>query len=111
MKLAIKEKAIENHILSYLKIKGFLAFKIESQGTFDVKLGRYRLKHSIHRKLGISDIFFAKEGQWGLIEVKSATGRLSDHQKLFMKEVLEQGGTVFVARSIEDVEKHLTGAA
>ena len=41
------------------------------------------------------------------IEVKTATGRLSEPQKLFLDNINERGGLAFVARSIEDVEKAL----
>jgi hypothetical protein len=104
---AVKEKAIENSILSFLKLHGIFCFKVESQGTYDAKLGRYRMKHSIHRMLGVADIIAIIDGQFIAIEVKSASGRLSEHQKRFMFEVMRHGGRAIVARSVEDVATQL----
>jgi hypothetical protein len=41
------------------------------------------------------------------VEVKSATGRVSPHQQLFLDSINERGGMAFVARSIEDVDAAL----
>ena len=106
----MKEKAIENQILSWLAMHRILAFKHESQGTFDARIGVYRRKNSVHRKLGVADILGCIGGRFLAIEVKSQTGRLSDHQKQFLLEVLAHGGIAFMARSIEDVEENLTKA-
>lgn len=106
-----KEKAIENQILSWLKIKKIFAFKVESVGVFDQKLGRYRMKHSVHKRNGISDIIGIFENRFLAIEVKALKGRLSDHQREFLEEVNENGGIGFVARSIEDVEQELNKRA
>ncbi len=101
----INEKAIENNILSYLKIKGIFAYKQENQGTYDQKLGRWRRKSS-HRMIGIPDIKIPG-GRSCYIEVKSPTGRVSPAQKIFMDKVNELGGLAFVARSLNDVEEKL----
>lgn len=38
------------------------------------------------------------------IEVKTRTGRLAPHQKVFLDEITSRGGVSMVARSLEDVE-------
>lgn len=102
----MKEKAIENMILSFLKIHGLFCWKIESQGTYDAKKGIYRRKNSIHRMLGVSDIVgLFPSGRLFAVEVKSATGRLSEHQRRFLDHINASGGVGIVARSIEDVKK------
>lgn len=104
----IKEKQIENSILSYLKTRGVFAFKVESTGLFDPTLGRFRRKNSVHRMVGVSDILgILPGGRFFAIEVKSKVGRLSEHQKKFLASVNEVGGIGFVARSIDDVEARL----
>lgn len=107
-KPVVKEKTIENSILSFLKRHGIFVFKVESQGTYDAKLGRYRMKHSMHRMLGVADIIGILDGGTFLaIEVKSEVGRLSDHQKQFLRTIQENGGVAIVARSIDDVAEKL----
>lgn len=106
----MKEKAIENNILSFLKLKGLFCWKVESQGTYDAAKGIYRRKNSVHRLLGVSDIIgLLPNGRLFACEVKSEKGRLSEHQKLFLENIKANGGVGFVARSIEDVEKALGG--
>lgn len=109
-KPTIREKVIENSILSWLAINRIFAFKVESIGVYDQRLGIYRLKHSIHRKLGISDILGIYKGKPLAIEVKSAQGRLSPHQKDFLEDWKKEGGIAIVAKCIEDVEKALISA-
>jgi penicillin-binding protein-related factor A (putative recombinase) len=105
----VKEKAIENEILSFLKRKGIFCFKVESQGTYDARLGIYRRKNSVHRLLGVADICgLLPSGRFFACEVKSATGRLSEHQVEFLKNVNDNNGIGFMARSIEDVAHHLS---
>jgi VRR-NUC domain len=37
------------------------------------------------------------------IEVKTATGRLSEHQEQFRDDIAKQGGKYIVVRSLDDV--------
>ena len=46
-------------------------------------------------------------GAWLAIEVKSATGKVSDHQERFLDMVNAAGGVGFVARSVDDLKQHL----
>ena len=110
-RLVVKEKTIENSILSWLAMNGVYAFKHESQGTYDTKLGTYRRKFSIHRKLGVADIIGIYKGKPLAIEVKSAIGRLNDNQKKFLQEWADEGGISIVARSVEDVIECLARVA
>lgn len=104
----VKEKAIENSILSFLKMKAIFCWKVESQGTYDAKKGIYRRKNSVHRMLGVADIIgILPCGRCFAIEVKSAVGRLSPHQKEFLEKIRLNNGIAFVARGIEDVCKAL----
>lgn len=105
--LNIPEKVIENSILSYLKREGVFVFKVESQGTYDQKKGIYRLKKSQHRMRGVADIVGIFKGIPLYIEVKSAKGRLSEHQKAFLDRVNQEGGIAFVARSVDEVRERL----
>jgi penicillin-binding protein-related factor A (putative recombinase) len=105
---SLKEKQIENSILSYLKLRGLFFYKQETVGIFDSKKGVYRRKNSIHRKVGVSDIIGVINGRAVFIEVKSAKGKLSPGQVQFLEEAKQNGAITIVARSIEDVE-HVLG--
>jgi hypothetical protein len=48
-----------------------------------------------------------KEGRFFGCEVKTEKGVLSDHQTKFIQAINESGGIGFVARSVDDVIKHL----
>lgn len=108
MRGELSEKQIENLILSYLASQRILAWKNETVGIWNEARGAYMKKHSIHRKVGISDILGIYKGKFLAIEVKSKSGRLSDYQRIFLREVTENGGISIVARSIEDVERGLS---
>jgi len=69
-------------------------------------LGIWHFKHwsgpMTHPK-GISDLIGIWEGKPLYIEVKTAKGRVSDHQAVFIDTVKQHGGIAFIARSVEDV--------
>lgn len=106
-RLDLTEKQIENTILSWLFIQGIFAHKVDNVGIFDQKIGRYRMKQSVHRKLGISDILCCYKGRFVAIEVKRKGGKLSEHQERYLKDVNASGGLGFVARSIEDCAREM----
>lgn len=57
---------------------------------------------------GLPDITgVLKDGRGFWIEVKTAKGRLSDHQERFIKNIHDAGGIAFVARSVDDVIDNL----
>lgn len=101
-RLTLSEKQIENQILSWLKFKGILGFKVKSTGTFDTKLGRFR-KPSPWYRVGVSDIICCHKGRFIGLEVKTHKGQLSEPQKLFMRDINAAGGAAIVVRSVEDV--------
>jgi penicillin-binding protein-related factor A (putative recombinase) len=100
------EKNIENQILIYLRTRGVLAWKTKTVGTYDVKLGRFRKSSPLYRK-GVSDIIGIYNGLPIAIEVKSAKGRLSPEQELFISDFVKHGGRALIARSLEHVIKFL----
>jgi hypothetical protein len=76
------------------------AFFIDGHGRKQFRsLGKYARR-------GMADILAAKRGLAFFIEVKSETGRLSPDQQEFARGVVLAGATYFVARSIDDVQKH-----
>ena len=84
------ESAIQRRILRELKKRDIFAFKVIAAN-----------------RNGIPDIIACYQGTFVGIEVKTDIGRVSEVQKLQMYRINCAGGTAFVARSWEDVEKML----
>jgi hypothetical protein len=100
------EGAVLSAILEYLEIRGVFAWrnntgavKVEAQhGARFVRFG----------KKGSSDILgVLDDGRFMAIEVKGPKGKATFEQRDFLAEIAKRGGVAFVARSIEDVDKHL----
>lgn len=105
--IAQSEKQIENQIISFLRILGVFCWKNQSVGIFDAKKKIYRKSNNQNHILGASDILGILHGKFLAIEVKSAKGRMTIHQKAFLQNIRSQGGIAFEARSLSDVARHL----
>lgn len=100
------EKALQNEIMGYLDFEKIFRFQINNSLTFDKNLGAYRKKNRWF-VYGVSDIIGIYKGKFFAVEVKTKTGRLSEHQKIFLNNVKTNGGIAIVARSIDDVKRGL----
>lgn len=88
------EKDIQNSIMRLLKKHGIYHWR---NNTGVTKIGNRIVSFG---KKGSSDIFCFRRGMFVAIEVKSATGKLTESQREFLKKVNEQEHCVgFVARS------------
>jgi len=58
---------------------------------------------------GMSDLTAIKDGKVLFIELKTATGRQSDAQLVFQKEIESRGGTYLLIRSVEQMIAYLKG--
>lgn len=99
------EQATKNLILKWIRFypsKGF-AWPNDSVGIWDQEKQCYRRKTSPFFIRGVSDIVGIWMGRPLFIEVKSSTGRLSEHQAQFLSRVRRYGGIAIVARSLQDV--------
>ena len=56
-----------------------------------------------YARRGWPDICLLKSGTFYAIEVKTETGRLSEHQKALGQEIEANGGKYIVARSVDDL--------
>ncbi len=88
--LRLTEADIQHQVRDYLRYKRWFCFPI-LQG-----LGAYR---------GISDLIAVKGGRVLFIEMKTATGRQSRHQKVFQADVEASGGEYILCRGVEDLKK------
>lgn len=105
----LSEKMIQDQILSFLKSKQIFAWQNKSTGTYDPTKKMFR-RPGLWFKKGTSDILGILPGGLLLaIEVKTKKGRPTPEQTLFIEDITQRGGIAFIARSIEDVEKHLRG--
>ena len=105
--LKLLEKDIERSILDYLNTVGCFAFKNPTVGVYDTKRKKFRRPNNPHMIKGVADIIgINPKGKVFFCEVKSAKGRLSPHQKAFIKRVTDMGVHAFVARSIGDVKEY-----
>lgn len=102
------EGRIKNLICSWLKIHGYFFWVNDSVGIYDPIKKTFRANKSPYRIKGVADILgILKGGRILAIEVKTPTGRLTLEQNTYLNLVNAAGGLAFVARGIEDCEKHL----
>jgi len=62
-----------------------------------------RIQQGLGCHKGIADLYAIRNGVQIWIEVKTAHGRLSEHQERFRDEIETHGGRYVVARGVEDV--------
>ncbi len=101
----IKEVHIETEILVWLASKKIFAWKVKTTGTYDPKIKCFRSTPWYYRK-GVPDIHgFIKKVPF-VVEVKSATGTLSEAQIEFAHDWANAcDGIYILARSLEDVQR------
>lgn len=93
------ERAIERQVITYLRLRGWLAIKVRTSG----RMVNGRMLALPRDELGVSDIVACSpDGRFHAIEVKTKTGRQSENQRRFQKAVLMAGGIYTVLRSLED---------
>ena len=97
------EGRVEHEIFNFLRELGVLAFKHDSVGIFDPVKKVYRKSRNTNRVAGVADIIGIINLRPFAIEVKSATGKLTKEQRLFLVWFQNHGGIAFVARSAKDV--------
>ena len=84
----ITENDVKKVVKDYLSAKGFFHFHI-LQG-----LGSYR---------GIPDIIAIGKGRVLFLEIKKPTGKQSEYQKEFQRNIECQGGEYVLVRKLEDL--------
>lgn len=84
------EGIIENYLIRQSKKHGCLCYKFTSPG-----------------KNGVPDRIVIGHGQTHFVELKSATGRLSERQKLRIQEMQKHGASVHVLNSKPQIDDFL----
>lgn len=104
------EKQLEKSILQYLTYNRIFAFKVNNTGIYDPIKKIWRKPNSPYILKGVSDILgVLPSGKFLAIEVKAPKrlNTLTEHQKLFLRNVNKNGGIGFAADSIELVQEKL----
>lgn len=102
----VREQDIQNQILHFLNLQhDIFAWRNQSQGTYDPKIGAYRKKVGFDIK-GVSDILgiFAPNGTLIAIEVKRpGVSKPSKEQEVFLEKIKKMGGVSCCTNNLEDV--------
>lgn len=99
------EKEIQNTICEYLfDIKRYFGWRQNTNPIFDRTKATMR-KMPKYSKNGVSDIILVKDGTFIGLEVKRPSGRQSEGQKAFQKELEAAGGKYHLVTSLDDVLK------
>lgn len=101
-KIENSANGITSAIVKYINLIGGMASRVNSMGTYDTKLKRYR--PGTTRK-GYADINATFGGKSIYIEVKHGKDRLRPEQVKFSEDVVRSGGYYFMATSFEDFHK------
>jgi hypothetical protein len=93
----MKESYVQLQILDYLALKGIFHYRNNSGGFI------HSNKHFCRfGALGSPDVVAVIKGRFVGIEVKTPTGRQSDHQKAFQENLSKAGGIYFLVRSLDE---------
>ena len=104
----IKERAIQNEIITALRFLNIFCWTNSSVGIFDPTRKVFRKPHGNYSIKGVSDILGCIDGRFIAIEVKSEKGKLSAEQREFIAKVKDNGGVAFVAKSAEQAAAELS---
>lgn len=91
-------------IIKYVQSLGGQAYRINSGGTFDPRLKKFRYSNM---KKGLADIQAIIKGRFIAIEIKIGKDRLSVHQKARRDEIIASGGFFIVAKDFETFKTDL----
>lgn len=84
-------------VIKYLELEGHYASRVQSQGQYSAKRGRW-IKSTVKR--GIGDIIACIDGQFVMIEIKTGKDKQSDWQKETERQVVKAGGKYWVIKEI-----------
>jgi len=90
--------ALTDAVITYIKLKGGIAYRINNMGVYDAKLGKFRTSGT---KKGIPDIIGIHKGRFIGVEIKIGKDRQSDDQKLREQEIIKAGGYYYIAKEFD----------
>lgn len=94
-------------VIKLLSREGFVVWRNNNGAVYDVTRRCFRANST--SKLGVPDIIGYQKltGRGIYVEIKTGYDRLSDEQRAFLKEALENGCIAFECRTIDDVPRRL----
>lgn len=94
-------------VIKSLTKEGFIVWRNNNGAVYDVRRRCFRANST--SKLGVPDIigYQKRTGRSIYVEIKTGYDKLSDEQRAFLKEALENGCIAFECRVIEDVKRRL----
>lgn len=92
------EKDIQKSIIDYLEVIGVFVYKNSTVGIYKKATDSYIPAQT----KGVADLTAIRDGQVYQIEVKTKTGRQSDHQKEF-QENWESAGGIYILGGMDEV--------
>jgi hypothetical protein len=90
--------ALQSAIIKYLNFQGANVMRINTQGTYNEKLGKFIKSGSTK---GVSDILATYKGRSLAIEVKQGKDKLSPEQIEFRDKHIKAGGFYLECRSLD----------
>jgi len=94
------EDNIQAGIVKLLRLNGFLVFSVPNGGQRSAITGAILKKTGA--LAGVSDLIIVLDSRVVFVEVKTATGRQQDTQKVFQERVEQLGHRYEIWRSIRD---------
>lgn len=104
-KPVVKETLIVRAIITYLKAIRALAWRMPVQASIYSQNGDISFRKS--PIVGFPDIACLYKGIFVCFEVKSAKGKLSPHQEVWLMDLQDHGAVARLVRSVEDVQQVL----
>lgn len=98
------ESYVLSSVCEYLAVKGYVFWRQNNAGVYDVRNQRFRAMPTYSMK-GVADVQVIVEGKSWFIECKAPKGVQSPDQKEFEYMVKRAGAEYHIVRSIDDLEK------
>lgn len=95
--------ALTQEAIRVLTLKGYVVWRQNNGGQFDITKKVFRRNSSKH---GVSDIIgFTRSGVFCAFEIKVGKDKLSEAQERFLASVKASGGIALVIRNSDDLVK------
>lgn len=99
------ERDIQRNVLAYLGFRKILAWRNQTQGTWDAAKGVYRSKQTLK---GVPDVLgILPDGRFMGIEIKRPGQHLRPEQAYFQQEALKARGFCVCVHSVAEIEAAL----
>ncbi len=95
-----EEHRIQQAIVRYLRVMGYFVFAVPNGGKRDARTGKMLKDEGA--LAGVADLVIIMTDMVVFVEVKTGTGKQSESQRSFQKEVENRGHLYLVWRSLDD---------